>query len=131
MTEVLPLHNDLARAIAHSSRCCVLDTYWRCLYHSMLVSKLCDRAISFQPKSASSSIRVAASIKPFADKQKSKLFGKDFAIDHRCDLVNQGYASGYIRTRLGYLAAIWEKQTKCASCKQNVLARLLRGMKKE
>jgi len=95
----------------------------------MLVSRLCERTISFQPKSSSTQYGWRLAIKPFATENVTAI-DKDFAVDHRCELVNQGYASGYIRTRLGYLAAMWETAYEMRIVENNPWRGLLRGLKK-
>ena len=95
----------------------------------MLVSRLCERALSFRSRSESTKYGWRLAIRGFASKEANEI-DKDFAIDHRCDLVNQGYKEGYIRTRLGYLASMWEDAYEMRMVEENVWRGLLKGLDK-
>ena len=73
----------------------------------MLVSEAVALAIDFKGLSSSTAYGWMHSIKSFASMELSSI-DCDFAFKHRCDLNKQGYKSGYVRTRLGYLASMWE-----------------------
>ena len=95
----------------------------------MLVSKLCDRTIDYKGLSPSTAYGWRHSIKSFASDEVSCI-DRDFAFDHRCELNKQGYKPGYVRTRLGYLAAMWEVAYDRRWVDDNPWRGLLKGLDK-
>ena len=95
----------------------------------MLVSKLCDRAVDFKGLSPSTAYGWRHSIKSFATEDVSSI-DRDFAFDHRCELNKQGYKPGYVRTRLGYLASMWEVAYERRWVDVNPWRGLLKGLEK-
>ena len=95
----------------------------------MLVSKLCERTISFNSLSESTAYGWRHSVKSFATKEHTEI-DKNFAIDHRCQLNNLGYKPGYVRTRLGYLASMWETAYEMRMVNDNPWRGLLKGLAK-
>ena len=95
----------------------------------MLVSRLCERAISFNSLSESTAYGWRHSVKSFATIDHSQI-DRDFAVDHRCFLNDQGYKPGYVRTRLGYLASMWETGYEMRMVEGNPWRGLLKGLAK-
>lgn len=97
--------------------------------NSFTVRDLTEDAASFKRIQPSTYYQWVHATKDFQDQSPDQIT-RQFAIRHRLDLCRREYGDGYIRSRLGYLSAIWKTGIKMEYVTTNPWSGLLEGLKK-
>ena len=95
----------------------------------MLVSKLCKRTLSYKRLSPSTRYGWQHAARHFENVDVADI-DREFAIDHRCELLECDYAEGYIRTQLGYIGTMWNRGMEMGLLEWNPWQGLLKGLKR-
>ena len=91
------------------------------------VLQLCEATSSFTPLSKSTKYGWRHSIRGFEDHPVVSI-DRPFGVMHRVELLQRGYKQGYIRTRLGYLASMWETGIEMELAQSNPWRGLLKKL---
>ena len=95
----------------------------------MLVSKLCKRTLSYKRLSESTQYGWRHAAKHIEHVEVDQI-DREFAVDHRCELLECEYSTGYIRTQLGYIGTMFNRGVEMGIVKWNPWQGLLRGLDK-
>ena len=95
----------------------------------MLISKLLKRTLSFKRLSDSTQYGWRHAARHIENIEVDQI-DRDFAIDHRCELLECDYSTGYIRTQLGYIGSMFNRGVHMGIIKWNPWQGLLKGLDK-
>ena len=99
------------------------------IFQMTTVQQLLKRSASFRRPANATIKGWQYAIRGFETKDAESI-DEDFVIDRRIELLDKGYASGYVRTQLGYCQSIWKWGIKTRTVTTNPWVGSLEGLEK-